>query len=338
MEREITYSVILPVYNGEKTLGRCLDSLTGQLREDIEILLINDGSRDGTEDLCRVYAGQYPQLRLFTKENGGVASARNFGLSQARGKYILFVDSDDWVSQGLFSLADRYLETKPDFVQLSYEAVTGNCRRPRLCEDRQLVRREQVLTAMAAALKERSINSPWAKIFKRERIEKLGIRFPEDLEIGEDKTFVLSYVLQANSAVTGSEVVYYASLDNENSLSRRLRPDLPEQLLLLHRELSTAVEQADLPKKHHRAFRKVLSGAFYRNIYLVDRELRKHCPEAKDRCRVLKAVCQEYNREQVKPSGLLCRSMALPQKLAWAGLIDSAVGLALKTKNRGSKR
>ena len=103
------YSVIIPVYNAEATLSRCLDSLVSQQFFDYELLLINDGSADGSDAICREYAAAYPKIRYFTKENGGVSSARNLGLSQAHGEYVLFVDSDDYVAKDYFAVISETL-------------------------------------------------------------------------------------------------------------------------------------------------------------------------------------------------------------------------------------
>ena len=92
------YSVIIPVYNAEKTLRRCVDSVLNQNYGDMELLLINDGSTDGSLDICNGYRSFSPQVRVIDKTNGGVSSARNAGLGIAEGEYILFVDSDDYVS------------------------------------------------------------------------------------------------------------------------------------------------------------------------------------------------------------------------------------------------
>ena len=94
---QMAYSVIIPIFNAETTLRRCLDSLVDQSFDDYELLLINDGSTDGSDAICREYANVYPCIRYFAKENGGVSSARNLGLEQAKGEYILFVDSDDYI-------------------------------------------------------------------------------------------------------------------------------------------------------------------------------------------------------------------------------------------------
>ena len=91
-------SIIVPVYNAERTLHRCVTSLVEQIYPNIEILLVNDGSKDASLEMCRGYERQDSRIRVIDKPNGGVSSARNAGLDVARGEYIMFCDSDDWVS------------------------------------------------------------------------------------------------------------------------------------------------------------------------------------------------------------------------------------------------
>ena len=116
----IRYSVIIPAYNAEKTIRRCLDSLVSIIRDDVELLVINDGSGDRTGEICQEYAERYSNVRYFCKENGGVSSARNMGLDEAAGEYILFVDSDDFVTEEYFEISDNVTRIQPDFVLLSH--------------------------------------------------------------------------------------------------------------------------------------------------------------------------------------------------------------------------
>lgn len=96
-------SVIVPVYNVEHYLAKCLDSLVNQSLQNIEIIVVNDGSKDGSENIIQQYAGKYPdKIKAFTKDNGGLSDARNFGIDQATGNYLGFVDSDDYVSGTMF--------------------------------------------------------------------------------------------------------------------------------------------------------------------------------------------------------------------------------------------
>lgn len=106
-------SIIVPVYNVENYLAKCLDSLIGQSLQDVEILVVNDGSKDRSEEVIREYTRKYPgKIRAFTKENGGLSDARNFGIDRATGDYIGFVDSDDHVTdtmfEEMFSLAEKH--------------------------------------------------------------------------------------------------------------------------------------------------------------------------------------------------------------------------------------
>ncbi|MBR5028538.1 MAG: glycosyltransferase, partial [Bacteroidales bacterium] len=98
-------SVIVPVYNTEKELPRCIDSILGQSFADFELLLVNDGSTDGSGAICDDYAAKDSRVRVFHKENGGVSSARNRGLDNAVGEMVVFVDSDDQIEQGYFANA-----------------------------------------------------------------------------------------------------------------------------------------------------------------------------------------------------------------------------------------
>ena len=95
------YSVIIPVYNSEKTIKRCIDSITLQNRSDVEIIVINDGSTDESESICKALQNEHENIIYIHQENGGVSSARNLGLSVATGEFVMFVDSDDYVDNQL---------------------------------------------------------------------------------------------------------------------------------------------------------------------------------------------------------------------------------------------
>ncbi len=121
-------SIIVPVYNVEKYLAKCLDSLVNQTFKDIEILVINDGSPDNSQTIIDVYQKKYPTLiTSFIKENGGLASARNLGLENAHGSYVVFVDSDDWVDKQMIEkLYNKVTETDSDITVCgAYGVIDG---------------------------------------------------------------------------------------------------------------------------------------------------------------------------------------------------------------------
>ncbi|MGN0202626.1 MAG: glycosyltransferase family 2 protein, partial [Candidatus Cryptobacteroides sp.] len=106
-------SVIVPVYNAESTIRRCVDSILAQTFTDFECLLIDDGSKDRSGEICDEYAAKDSRVRVFHKENGGVSSARNVGLDNAKGEWVTFVDSDDWIDS--YYLSSFEIEEEIDF-------------------------------------------------------------------------------------------------------------------------------------------------------------------------------------------------------------------------------
>lgn len=121
-------SVIVPAYNIEEYIGKCIDSLANQTFNDIEIIIVNDGSKDNTEDVIKKRIAEYPDknIILYTKENGGLSDARNFGISKATGEYIAFLDGDDYVEPDMFYEMNKKIE------EYSYDVIACdvNCRYP----------------------------------------------------------------------------------------------------------------------------------------------------------------------------------------------------------------
>lgn len=117
-------SVIVPVYQVEAYLARCLDSLLAQTFEDFELILVNDGTRDGCPEIMNAYAAKDARIRILHKENGGLSSARNAGLDVAQGEYVAFVDSDDYVAPALLEDTVRAAEQSgADLVLFNYQLV-----------------------------------------------------------------------------------------------------------------------------------------------------------------------------------------------------------------------
>ena len=184
-------SVIVPVYNTKKYLVRCLDSLVNQTLEDMEILLVNDGSTDGSDQILKEYAEKYPQrVRVITKENGGQATARNLGIRESKGQYIGFVDSDDYVETDMFRvMIDTALKDDLDMVECNYSyleetedgmkplATRGNIRQYKNQKD-------MFINPMTA---------PWNKVIKREILLQEGNQFPEGF-IYEDTAFCIKLI------------------------------------------------------------------------------------------------------------------------------------------------
>ena len=316
------YSVIIPVYNAEGTLRRCLDSLVGQQFSDYELLLINDGSTDGSDAICREYANTYSCVRYFAKENGGVSSARNLGLEQAKGEYILFVDSDDYVSEDYFALLSHTLESNAvDLLMFGYRNFGGASTEWDIgvfCEETESGVAKRISFAACQYL----FSSLWSKAFKRQIIERDNIRFSNDLAIGEDQAFIFTYAMHIRSIGSIEDHLYNVDVSDGNSLSRKARTYLTEQLMEVNRRMYAAyqaVPHAPEAAKHYEA---ALSWMTYRSVYSSCKELLKFDLSAKQRRQEIRKICKLYRAEHVRPVGWKCRIIALPVQLGWSGAIN----------------
>ena len=185
-------SVIIPVYNTEKYLHRCIDSVLAQTYQDFELLLIDDGSKDSSGNICDEYAEKDSRVKVFHKENGGVSSARNVGLDHAQGDWVTFVDSDDYIEENFLKSFDGNLDA---------DLVVGGMIEKRSQDN--LVRNipsgyiHPLKNALEGNLTQLVFQSACGKLFCGSLIKKL--RFDESMIIGEDHYFMLMYVYIAKS-------------------------------------------------------------------------------------------------------------------------------------------
>ena len=206
-------SIIVPVYNTEKYLDRCIQSILAQTYNDFELLLINDGSTDSSGAICDRYAEQDSRVRVFHKENGGVSSARNVGLNNAEGEYIIFVDSDDYMKSQMCEILYNTLNREQaDIVICGTEETGGGFWKPRNNEN---YNRESFFENFGELLQTELLSPPWNKIFIKSRIKHY---FRDDISFGEDLVFNLQYLFHCNkiSFITASP--YFHTKDNNESL------------------------------------------------------------------------------------------------------------------------
>lgn len=181
-------SVIVPVYNVEEYLERCLDSLVNQTLKDIEIIIVNDGSTDGSKEKIQKYINKYKNIVYLEKENGGLSSARNYGIPYAKGEYIGFVDSDDYVEITMYEkMYNKAIEEKSDMVECDFIWEYPNKKREDIGK-MYSSKKEAIVEARVVA---------WNKIIKKDIIEKNKITFPEGLRY-EDIEFFYKLVPHLN--------------------------------------------------------------------------------------------------------------------------------------------
>ena len=199
-------SIIVPVYKAEKYIHQCVDSLLAQTYQNIEIILVDDGSPDNCGDICEEYAARDGRIRVFHKSNGGVSSARNVGLDNALGEWVLFVDSDDWLYSGSLdcftSPPSEVGHSEIDLYVYGYESCGVN-----------YTIREGIFTGkerdkfFADTMFMHVMRTPWAKFYRRELIGDL--RFDECTNIGEDTIFNMHYFKRVRGIVSSQEIMYH---------------------------------------------------------------------------------------------------------------------------------
>ena len=251
-------SVIIPVYQAEKTIARCLDSLVKQADNDVEVILVNDGSNDRSEEICKKYASLYPIIRYYSKENGGVSSARNLGLDKATGEYVLFVDSDDYVADTYFKEIRKGVCNEPDIL-LFGRSVVGFPEKDRAERAFYSVNAKDTSKIISKILEKNRLNSLCVKAFKKDIIDRRHIRFLLDLANAEDISFIIAFLCEIQSASSITSILYYVDESNNNSLSRKVRKNLDEQLLTATKSMLETVDQSIIDKIAKKNYLRALS-------------------------------------------------------------------------------
>lgn len=326
----IKHSVIIPFYNAADTLNRCLNSLVRQLDPFTEILMVSDGSTDNGEEICTDYMKRFSQIKLYTKENGGVSSARNLGLDHAAGEYILFLDADDSVSSDYFSVIDRALEQRPDLLLFNVQTKKSRARLIRQCSKMEIARKGEMQCAhfLAKALKAQDLNLITSKAFRRDVIEANHIRFDERLDIGEDKVFAFTYSLHVRTLCQIPDYLYHLSIDREDSLSRKKRENLYPAVLLEHQLLNRALEHTALDDPRRTIYQAAIHYSFFRSAYSVCGKLHNLGLSPIERRRRIRSVLDLYSTEtEFHPSGLRCHCIAFPIRRRFVFALDCFVSL-----------
>ena len=217
-------SIIVPAYNCEKTIIKCLESLSKQSYHDVEIIIIDDGSKDNTLKIIREYSQTDNRVKIITQENCGPGAARNAGLKMAKGEYFTFVDADDTVEssyiESMLLLAEK---NKLDLVLCKFKTnkvlkkkISGKCR---VVNDKQ-----DILSNIVLLIKEGVLNSPYCKLYRTALQKKYDIYMPTTVDIGEDLQFNLMYIQHTNTIGILDLYLYNYHIEN-STLTKKYRPN-----------------------------------------------------------------------------------------------------------------
>lgn len=223
-------SIIVPVYNAQKYLGRCIESILAQMHEAFELILVNDGSKDNSLTICNEYAEKDARIKVIDKQNEGAGMARNAGLEVATGEYVFFIDADDWIApEMLEQLLQLLISFDAEVSICNYfidqEDGSNSFTSPMPIEENPLIT-DDIPSCIGMLDQERKFPYLWNRIYKREIIEQNAIRFEKQFVTGQDLDFNLKYFKYVKKCVITNEPYYHYIKDGVDSLCARYKAGL----------------------------------------------------------------------------------------------------------------
>ncbi|KPL57766.1 glycosyltransferase family 2 protein [Rossellomorea vietnamensis] len=261
-------SIIVPIYNMESYLTRCLNSLVSQSLIDIEIIAVNDGSTDATMKILNEYASKDRRIKVINKKNGGVSSARNAGIHAATGEYIGFVDPDDWVDYEMYETLYRTaVSSQSDTVMCSYMREFGTHSREKVFNSPHKVTyineevKKNVLRRIVGPLN-KEIGNPelldawgtvWSKLYRAEVIKSNHLQFEDLKQIGtnEDSLFNIQAIYHSNSFTFLNSPLYHYWRANTTSVTSGYKPELVDQWFHLYKIIETFLENKKMGEEYY---------------------------------------------------------------------------------------
>ena len=240
-------SVIVPIYNGESYIERCINSILNQTFQDFELILIDDGSKDNSLEMLKKFE-QIEKIKVYYQNNKGPSAARNKGIEKAIGKYLIFIDIDDWIEDDYIEILLNEIENnKLDFVTIGYNDIS----KYGVFSVNDFYKKNKTLTKQEILLNifNGTGGVPWGKIYKRNIIIANKIKMNENIFMCEDQLFVLEYCL--NSELYGSLNLnrYNYNRLNENSISNKIDIRYYDNFLFFLKKLENILKKYKVEKK-----------------------------------------------------------------------------------------
>lgn len=267
MEQKI--SIVIPVYNSAHYLEKCLNSVIMQTYSNLQIICVDDNSTDNSWEILIHYASRDTRINIFRKKNEGVSEARNFGLKQADGEYLMFVDSDDWIDEKTCELViDTIQKTNADIVMWSYvRELLGESRPKNIMEQDRIYEggevQEELYRRMYGIVREElaapenadALCTVWGKLYRRNIIEKNRVRFFDIRKIGnyEDGLFNLDVFRYANRVVFLNQNLYHYRRDNVSSITNEYNAEIKNKKNVLFDYLEQCIQKENLEEEYVQA-------------------------------------------------------------------------------------
>lgn len=229
------FSIIVPVYNNEKYIKKCINSIIMQTYKNLELIIINDGSKDDSGIICDEFAKKDNRIKVIHKKNEGVSIARNRGIEEVTGDYILFIDSDDWIKEDTIEILNEKIQ-KSDTDLLIYQIFNREFNKKDVLKTKN---KDEFLKYLRKIIIKEFINSPVNKVYNTKIIKKNKIKFAENIDIAEDLLFNILYFSNIDSFEIINEKLYYYNHENTKSLTKRFNNNKYVQLMKVDDQVET---------------------------------------------------------------------------------------------------
>lgn len=220
-------SFIVPVYNGENYIERCLRSIIRNTESDYEIIVIDDGSTDNTLEIIKKVKGESCYVEVYSQKNSGVSSARELGIKRAKGNWIVFVDADDYITSNLVSCINQIKNEEYDWIVFSGQFQKMRTLDMNLPDDKRDVITAILNQSQQSGIRNAKLNAVWSKAYKKCIIDRYGVHFEKRLSHGEDMIFNLDYAKNCRIVYCIPESVY-SLCANANSATHKYQKNSVE--------------------------------------------------------------------------------------------------------------
>lgn len=267
---KVLLSVVVPVFNAQEYLYKCIHSILLQTFTDFELLLVNDGSIDNSDRICKEFANNDKRVRYFYQNNAGPSVARNKGIEESRGSYLLFVDADDYIEPEMFNymvhtaikenidfmicglILDRFIERKIISSEVKY------------LQKRHIINNKNIADNIIDLFENEAINGPCGKLYRTELIKANNLKMNELIHLQEDLLFNVEYIAQIQSLYVSEKCFYHYEVKNENSLTRKYTPNKFDMLNQVHDQIVSYYMNYSIKKKE--TLQKIYY-LFVKNVY-----------------------------------------------------------------------
>lgn len=259
-------SIIVPAYNAEKYIERCVKSVLSQSCPLFELIIVNDGSTDQTANICKNLCESYNNCFILEQNNSGVSAARNRGISQAKGEWIVFLDSDDYLEQDYVETVEKYSTgDNVDFLLFNFTTI-GREQKPQSGQEYVYNVNQLLIDGLmrynTKVFRNTSLNSPWAKAYRLDTIRGANLHFEDRITMGEDMLFNLSYYMLVRNFVYVDRSMYHYQF-SKCSLARKFDINLVDIDRAFHESMSKILKVKGLIEQYEPQI-----GAFLLDGYL----------------------------------------------------------------------